>query len=923
MASQMRTIRIDRHTEEYLVQTVFFYIDDVLKFSTHYNPAGVARKPCLSTWGGANTIEAEWLAVFKIPADTPSTSWAVTREYKPFVAHALVSVWMMADKSLGEISAAAVAAVSVGRLCNSIPISPSAITAVSLAHARFSERIYFDNRQTVAFDTGSTEWTIGESVTGQVTVIEFSSGSSEIVAGETLTGGSSGETAVVISVTLESGSWAGGNASGTISVTDPSGSFTDGEALNGSLAGADAATAGGEISVVTFSGILGDYNVTSGTWGGGDATGAAEFYSIIGEIVGDMVLSGSSGGAAVALGDLSSLGPETVTWMVQQGIDDIYPTAEIVLNGVEAITDCADYKDVELTAEDHLGTSRYLFFGFVPDSGVESDSSMDTTKVTAFGYEWYLANQRLPEGRLSSLSWDETDEKVVYEEPDVLVREFLGGSDWSRTTGLYPAYLQAVSGWGASIPVKGWAWDRSTTKFQAILDMMLYLDYVFSVKRSVTGLREAIFCPYSAVDANLGLSDVVFSETSDQSAWEGDSAGPISGTVEFAASTAVVGSGTSFSTELSAGDYIFNSSDDTNSSAAEIASITDDTHLTLVEAYGGTTGSGKNAKTTMVYADGDVVSYGGSLYTALVSSVNVVPSSDPNKWEESEDSNASSMKVWVDRPGSSKFNRVRVWGERNFRVLNFKDGTIEFTEDGTILDGGTGATATMIGAATVVSGSWAGNDAAGTILISYDRTGSFCDGHTITCPSPQAGSATMVGNDQPYETYDVYYSYKEDPGVVTGDRPREFTEKVDPEIDSASLIDARRDDLYDYWCSLDNNVYRAILDQRCDLRLWQRIKINGYDAIPENWMRITHIKYENTVGHGMTVTITMQNEEYLEASRRIRRSGVNTEFQSIKALIQEMMEKYFRMEFGDALKVQGKAVTIETDGEVVAVARTP
>lgn len=62
----------------------------------------------------------------------------------------------------------------------------------------------------------------------------------------------------------------------------------------------------------------------------------------------------------------------------------------------------------------------------------------------------------------------------------------------------------------------------------------------------------------------------------------------LTGTVTFAASTAVTGSGTAFTTEAPAGSYIKHS-DDTE--WYEVLSVTDDTNLILRESYGGTTGA--------------------------------------------------------------------------------------------------------------------------------------------------------------------------------------------------------------------------------------------------------------------------------------------------------------------------------------------
>jgi hypothetical protein len=56
----------------------------------------------------------------------------------------------------------------------------------------------------------------------------------------------------------------------------------------------------------------------------------------------------------------------------------------------------------------------------------------------------------------------------------------------------------------------------------------------------------------------------------------------------FAASTAVVGIGTHFLTELAVGERVYNGTDDTAAAAKAIASIEDDTHLTLAAAYAGT-----------------------------------------------------------------------------------------------------------------------------------------------------------------------------------------------------------------------------------------------------------------------------------------------------------------------------------------------
>lgn len=62
----------------------------------------------------------------------------------------------------------------------------------------------------------------------------------------------------------------------------------------------------------------------------------------------------------------------------------------------------------------------------------------------------------------------------------------------------------------------------------------------------------------------------------------------LTGTVTFAATVDVTGSGTAFEDEVEAGDFIKNSAD---TEWAKVRSVTDDTNLVLARAYAGTTGA--------------------------------------------------------------------------------------------------------------------------------------------------------------------------------------------------------------------------------------------------------------------------------------------------------------------------------------------
>ena len=78
--------------------------------------------------------------------------------------------------------------------------------------------------------------------------VQFDSGSVEPTEDETLTGATSGDTGVVVSTRLESGTWAGGDAVGTVLLSSPTGEgddgecFDDNETVTGSTGGADMFT---------------------------------------------------------------------------------------------------------------------------------------------------------------------------------------------------------------------------------------------------------------------------------------------------------------------------------------------------------------------------------------------------------------------------------------------------------------------------------------------------------------------------------------------------------------------------------------------------------------------------------------------------------------------------------------------------------
>ena len=281
------------------------------------------------------------------------------------------------------------------------------------------------------------------------------------------------------------------------------------------------------------------------------------------------------------------------------------------------------------------------------------------------------------------------------------------------------------------------------------------------------------------------------------------------------------------------------------------------------------------------------------------------------------------LNVSKERRGTEMINRVRVQGRRNKRILNFVDGIVEFVAGHTVCDvGGTGAEATII-SCTKTAGAWGGT-AVGYLIISYDRTADFVDGHNIyDSLGAMFGSATMQGNSTIYETYDEYPFIVESDTVTNRDEnPRERFFQLEEEYDSTPLIEAKCQAYYDMY-ALDPTPYNVTFRDRCDLRLWQKVKLTSFTEIPEDWMRIVSIRYTQRSGGAVDVSCTLNNADYVIAQRKMRRSLKNNDVTEIEKIVKAILAKK-EVKVAEALKVQGEGITVELrDGERIVVGRAP
>lgn len=99
--------------------------------------------------------------------------------------------------------------------------------------------------------------------TSQEHHLNFTNGTKEFLAGSTLTGSTSHATGIINSVTLSSGSWAGGTAAGELSLYSVSGTFLNGETIADSQTVKGSAKASGSnVPQTDDAGTPTDINIT-------------------------------------------------------------------------------------------------------------------------------------------------------------------------------------------------------------------------------------------------------------------------------------------------------------------------------------------------------------------------------------------------------------------------------------------------------------------------------------------------------------------------------------------------------------------------------------------------------------------------------------------------------------------------------------
>ena len=182
--------------------------------------------PAVGTVDGSilHTIQMKWqIAETENSGDTQANAWANTERTKK------ISDALIAANAANETH---ISTFTIPSEWNSVRFRAAGITNAGTA----THLIYFgtlggaeDCELTLV---GQFDWVMGQQQTIYDQIAFTSGGPYEPMPEEVVTGVTSGETAVVVSKTLTSGTWAGGDAAGTITYRSASGTFTGSEKIS-------------------------------------------------------------------------------------------------------------------------------------------------------------------------------------------------------------------------------------------------------------------------------------------------------------------------------------------------------------------------------------------------------------------------------------------------------------------------------------------------------------------------------------------------------------------------------------------------------------------------------------------------------------------------------------------------------------------
>lgn len=211
---------------------------------------------CASVTGGTN-VQVGTYTITCITVVANGGVFEVTDPYDSVVGIAAVGVAFTSDEINLTLADGAVDFALDDKFTVAVPAGGNQVRAINFTGVDGSANAY-----------GILYAAVDASASGEYTRTFTSGGTYEIVPGDTVTGATSGATARVVAVSLSGGTWAGGDAAGTLTVDTHTGTF-QAENLNvganlnvATIAGAMSATAATDqpgVAIVRDAEIVSDY----------------------------------------------------------------------------------------------------------------------------------------------------------------------------------------------------------------------------------------------------------------------------------------------------------------------------------------------------------------------------------------------------------------------------------------------------------------------------------------------------------------------------------------------------------------------------------------------------------------------------------------------------------------------------------------
>lgn len=126
--------------------------------------------------------------------------------------------------------------------------------------------------------------------------------------------------------------------------------------------------------------------------------------------------------------------------------------------------------------EDHNGTNRRIFFGFIPAGSAVHQTAAHNMNVAMVDFGWYLSRQKVQGAVIKD---------YLDSDPALIIEQLLGGANSGNVTGVGEYTLYTNPDW--STTQKTFQWTTETSKWDAIQEMCTYTGYVFHMLWSAEG----------------------------------------------------------------------------------------------------------------------------------------------------------------------------------------------------------------------------------------------------------------------------------------------------------------------------------------------------------------------------------------------------------------------------------------------------